>query len=326
VTGRADRAVGCLVAGAVGDALGAPIEFMGIEEIRRRFGPDGLTDYAPVYGRRGAITDDTQMTLFTAEALVGRDPTDRVPALREAYLRWLSTQDGLGGGGDGLLAFAELHSNRAPGNTCMSALAATRRGARGSVAAPINNSKGCGGVMRAAPAGFVAATAQDAFDLGCELAAITHGHPSGYLPAGVLAAAVHQLLDGEPLAATIERGTALATAQPGHEETVSVLRAAAALAAAGRPTPEALESLGGGWTGEEALAIAVAAALTASDLADGLLLAVNHSGDSDSTGSLCGNLLGARDGVTAVPPRWLDELELREVIVASARALVPQRS
>jgi len=61
---------GCLLGGAVGDALGAPIEFDDLAKIRSRFGPAGLRDYAPAYGRVDAFTDDTQMTLFTAEGLI----------------------------------------------------------------------------------------------------------------------------------------------------------------------------------------------------------------------------------------------------------------
>jgi ADP-ribosylglycohydrolase len=63
------RVRGCLLGGAIGDALGAPVEFMRLAQIKKRFGPDGTVDYAPAYGRIGAITDDTQMTLFTAESV-----------------------------------------------------------------------------------------------------------------------------------------------------------------------------------------------------------------------------------------------------------------
>jgi ADP-ribosyl-[dinitrogen reductase] hydrolase len=309
---RHDRILGCLLAGAVGDALGAPVEFLTTSAIRARYGPTGITGYDEVYGRRGAITDDTQMTLFTAEALLGGgDPLDQ---LRDAYLRWLQTQDEPHPSGDGLLAVPELHSLRAPGNTCLAALRATRHGARGTPTDPINDSKGCGGVMRAAPAGLAARDPKQAFALGCDLAAITHGDPSGYLPAGALATAVHLLVDGSSLDAALDAAVAELSRYRGHKESITVFEAARAVAARGRPTPEDLEDLGGGWTGEEALAIAVCAALAATDLPDGLLLAVNHSGDSDSTGSLCGNLLGARDGATAVPTAWRDELELHEVI------------
>ena len=79
------------------------------------------------------------------------------------------------------------------------------------------------------------------------------------------------------------------------------------------------QSLGKGWVGNEALAIALLCALTAetrtpAGIADGLWHAVLHSGDSDSTGSITGNLLGAMVGVKGLPPRWLSQVELRPVI------------
>ncbi|MFV1988931.1 MAG: ADP-ribosylglycohydrolase family protein, partial [Gemmatimonadota bacterium] len=88
-----------MLGGAVGDALGAGIEFQTLDQIRGRHGPDGVTDYVPAYGRRGAITDDTQMTLFTAEGCIraqrrgeDRGACDPLNVVRGAYLRWLHTQ------------------------------------------------------------------------------------------------------------------------------------------------------------------------------------------------------------------------------------------
>ena len=96
-----DRFSGCLLGGAVGDALGAPAEFMSLASIRQRFGPAGIRDYHPAYGRLGAITDDTQMTMFTAEGLIqaydrGRERGIWHPPtmVYHAYRRWLETQDG----------------------------------------------------------------------------------------------------------------------------------------------------------------------------------------------------------------------------------------
>ncbi len=51
----------CLLGGAIGDALGAPIEFISIDQIRSTFGHEGLTDYSEAYGRIGAFTDDTPL-------------------------------------------------------------------------------------------------------------------------------------------------------------------------------------------------------------------------------------------------------------------------
>jgi ADP-ribosylglycohydrolase len=94
------------------------------------------------------------------------------------------------------------------------------------------------------------------------------------------------------------------------------MSAAIGLAARGVPGPEDLECLGGGWVGEEALAIAVACALAATEVGveGALALAVTHSGDSDSTGSVCGNLLGAQHGTEALPPAWVSSVEGRETI------------
>jgi len=95
-----DRFVGCLLGGAVGDALGWPVEFLSMAEIRRKFGPEGIRDFVQTAGGIGAITDDTQMTLFTAEGLIrefddsrlyGRAP-DYPASIYRSYLRWLHTQ------------------------------------------------------------------------------------------------------------------------------------------------------------------------------------------------------------------------------------------
>ena len=108
------------------------VEFLSLDEIRARFGPDGVRELAPACGRAGAITDDTQMTLFTAEGLVLAaragvlDRTDEVARIvHRAYLRWLRTQGGTSAhptferANEGwLLDVAELHAVRAPGSTC----------------------------------------------------------------------------------------------------------------------------------------------------------------------------------------------------------------
>src|SRR5260370_35340613 len=103
-----------------------------------------------------------------------------------------------------------------------------------------------------------------------------------------------------------------------HQETLAAIEQAEALAEARPRERSALRVMGKGFVAEEALAMGLYCALSARDFEDGLILAVNHSGDSDSTGSITGNLLGAAAGVEAIPDRWLRNLELRTTIEALA--------
>jgi len=301
------------------------VEFDSLADIRRRYGADGLTGFPP---EAGHITDDTQMTLFTAEGLIrahhrfARRCFDyAVDELWAAYRRWLATQrEAPAGGGAGLMddgdgdspglvAEPVLQHRRGPGNTCVSALAGAEPG---SVEMPVNDSKGCGGVMRVAPVGLVALRP---CGLGIASAALTHGHASGYLSAGAGAEIIARVRAGEGLRPAAEAAIEAVTPWPGHEETVAALRGALALADQEPvPTPEAVANLGEGWVGEEALAIAVYCALCGGSFEAAVLAAANHSGDSDSTAAITGNLLGAAGGRAAVPEPWIAALAERALI------------
>lgn len=337
-----ERFTGCLLGGAVGDALGAPVEFMSRQRIHQQFGPQGINDYAPAFGGLGVITDDTQMALFTAEGLLRADVRGRMrgmchppSVIAHAYLRWLVTQGmeptpevregvldrGLEEAPGWLIQHRKLHHRRAPGNTCLSALQSmTQLGDEA-----VNNSKGCGGVMRVAPVGLYLWPRRDvgpAFELGCQTAAITHAHPSGILPAGVLAEVILQLLHGNTLRGALELAKEELRNHADHEETSQFLITAIELADSNLSPEQAISFIGEGWVAEEALAIAVYCALVAEDFRHGVMLAVNHDGDSDSTGAIAGNLLGVMHGVNAIPSSWLEPLELREVITEVAQDLL----
>ena len=330
------RIRGCLLGGAVGDALGAPVEFMSIDAIREIYGAEGVTGNEHPFRGHLAITDDTQMTLFTAEGVIraahrglSRAPGTFETVLHNAYRRWMVTQGygwhqrietepcSVDRSDSWLLREEVLHARRAPGGTCVRYLLAENvpgRAAFGRTDAPTNESKGCGGVMRVAPIGLAT---DDPFRLACKAAAITHGHPTGWLAAGAFAEIVWYVADGatprDAALRTLERNGL--TGHAGHEETSGALRAALALANGGQePCPELVEMLGRGWVADEALAIGLYCALVARDFRHGVLLAVNHSGDSDSTASICGNLLGALLGEEAIPEQWLDDLEARTII------------
>lgn len=323
-----DRLVGSLVAGAAGDALGAPVEFYPLDEIRARHGPAGVTGHLPDRHGIARITDDTQMTMFTADGLIrafadGKDPAESV---WRAYLRWLRTQFGDRDDDrrpdDGWLMDCEaLWSQRAPGSTCIGGL---RTGRMGTPDEPLNHSKGCGGVMRVAPVGFVAGrlgSTEAVFDLGVATAAATHGHPSGYLPAGFAAATIAELVAGRELPAALDAAEAILGTRRGHEATLAAVRQARDLARDASGIPEEIADLGEGWTGEEALAIALFSVLATGDPRAALLLAVNHDGDTDSTGAIAGNLVGAAAGAGAIPPDLWRPLELLHPLLRLATEL-----
>jgi len=332
-----DRVHGALLGGAVGDALGAPVEFISLAEIQSEFGNSGIVDFAPAFGRIGAITDDTQMTLFTAEGVLRayvrgqlRGIVSITSVVCHAYMRWLLTQGGVPKGKalsvdkSGLLwPIAELHSCRAPGNTCLSALMARTRfdSARAD-----NDSKGAGGIMRIAPIAMIFANQPDAtervFQLAKEAAWITHGHPSGYLSAGAFAAILHTLLLDGAILDGVSRARSLLEHEHGSSECLAAMDAAMQLAENRPGSIAVLPQIGEGWVAEEALGVALYCALTAGDFAAGVRMAANHGGDSDTTGSLTGQLLGALYGVNAIPAHWLAQLELRELISVLAQDLI----
>jgi len=338
----------CLLGGAIGDALGAPVEFMSRHQICSRFGPDGLRDFADWHHGIGAVTDDTQMTLFTAEGVI-QSHRDNLPlelSLGIAYQCWLSTQQNFYCSHlpDGtpvtkwsrLLKDRRLRGQRAPGLTCLDALES-----KDTVdALATNTSKGCGGLMRVAPIGlyfarrYSAEPQQDsfennaalAFQLGSLAAQLTHGHPSGFLSAGAFSAIIFQIVLGQPLRTAVKASLALLSAQPHHKETSQAIKQAVARARADkRFSQQSFTELGRGWVAEEALAMSLYCALTAESFADGLICAVNHDGDSDSTGAIAGNLLGCLFGLNEIPSNWRASVECADLIEQMASDLTELR-
>jgi ADP-ribosylglycohydrolase len=295
-----------------------------MREIERRFGHGGIRDFEHAYGRTGAITDDTQMALFTLEGLLrahvaqhDRGDGDVPGQVHAAYKRWLRTQHesypALFDDDDGwLIKQRELWSVRAPGNTCIHALELDLPD--GTPAR--NDSKGCGGVMRVAPVGLLLA---NPFDLGGKLAALTHGHPTSTHAsaafAAIIAALVHEAQD---LPAAVEHARRLLQAEQDAEETLAAIDLACDLAerrnTIGIPYELGPRAGGGGWVAEEALAIAIYCCLAEPDPLGALRRSVNHDGDTDSTGAIAGNLLGAMHGTAWLPAHWLETLELADLM------------
>ena len=332
-----DKFRGCLIGGAAGDALGYAVEFMGEAGIIRKYGEKGITAYDLSDGK-ALISDDTQMTLFTAAGLlrgtacgITADQPDRYAgAINLAYLDWLKTQERRfplkeDPRAAWLVNVPELFSPRAPGNTCLAAL---HDGGNGTPERPINGSKGCGGVMRVAPIGLYfndrGRKITEICRIGAEAAALTHGHPLGWLPAAALVQMIQEISQDE---AGISEAAlhSLDTVEEMWPETkerlifTQLIRKAVDLAAGDTDDLQAIHRLGEGWVGEEALAIAVyCAAKYADDPDKALIAAVNHKGDSDSTGAIAGNMIGAKAGLSGIPAKYTEHLELKDLIIEVA--------
>ncbi|MYZ39340.1 ADP-ribosylglycohydrolase family protein [Streptomyces sp. MnatMP-M17] len=334
VWGRAEqqdfrsRVRGSLLGGAIGDALGAGVSALTLEEIRAAHGPDGVTDFVPAYGRRGAITAATQLTLFTVDGLiraqVRRDtgawhpPTD----VHRAHLRWAATQRDWGPDvrrkDNGWLAQEEwLYARRGPALSCLTGFGDDIMGTLDKPKNP--TARDAGALVRSAPFGLLVGwEPQLVCQLAVECAAQTHGHPAAYLSAGAFAVIVHALARAESLDAGVQRALALLAPRPGHQPVTEALQRALGTVRQGIPGPGRISGLGDGRAAEDTLAVAVYCALVSEDIRHGLRLAVNHDGPSCATATLCGSLLGALHGETALPPAWLAELEGRPTLLEIA--------
>ena len=371
--GKLNLVRGSLIGGAAGDALGYAVEFDRYNEIISKYGQPGITKYELVDGV-AEISDDTQMTLFTANGMlmgltrgymrgIGGVPEFYVEyAYQDWYNTQMNTYETTMEEDDQfctrrhtwLSALPQLYSRRAPGNTCLTAISEMLNGET-----PKNNSKGCGGVMRVAPYGLFCACHDVRYDIeeidvaGGEIARLTHKHPLGWIPAIVLTHILYRIVkdgdfEGQTKAAAakhfadivneaIDQLPSFMVMHPVSEMTWKkeqsigevfhndverqreLIERALFLAGNDLTDIENITRLGEGWVGEETLAIAVyAVARHIDSFEDTLIAAVNHDGDSDSTGAVAGDIIGAIIGYDAIPAKFKEHLELHDVILAIA--------
>ncbi len=359
--GNIDKYRGCLLGGAAGDALGYAIEFDREEAIAARYGSRGIRNYRLDKRGLAPFSDDTQMTLYTANSLLcslaalsaqassyaqasggtqtsgGTQASDGAPALvsptalaayapaqmAQFYVEWMYTQVSpypLAEPKAWISNLPELFASRAPGVTCMNACEAMANGAKA-----VNNSKGCGGIMRMAPVGLINTcpnfSGVELQRLGAQLSELTHCHELGWMPAGVFAHIVSLLARDEASSVREAATQALNTlpeAFPNAHylgQLQELLRYTLRLADSDIPDLEAIHALGEGWVAEEALAIGLLCSLRhENDFEGAITSAVNHGGDSDSTGAIAGNIVGAHLGLAGIPQHYLEHLELRDTI------------
>ena len=333
-----DRVRGSIIGGAIGDALGYPVEFIySFEGIQKRYGENGITRldtyqwWTDTNMGKAVISDDTQMTLFTALGILNAKEKGMapVPAICNAYIEWLYTQKSMRSKryndcwiGD----LPELNVRRAPGYTCVSALESIIKNRE-----PMNDSKGCGG-MRIAPIPLYGISKNRIKDiaaldqLAADVAEITHKHVLGYIPAYVMSHIICCLATDESptkerfskyVTEAMQKATQKYACLKYYTDILQTLMyKALTLACEDIPDNDAIRQIGEGWVAEETLAIAVyCCAKHFDDFEKAMIASVNHGGDSDSTGAVTGNILGAAIGYEAIPEHLKADLQLHDVIL-----------
>jgi ADP-ribosylglycohydrolase len=324
-----DRFQGCLLGLAIGDALGYPVEFLSLPEIRKRYGPDGIQDLT---GNPALHSDDTQTSMAVARALVdaGQDGVENwMEALVREFLIWLRSPE----------------NDRAPGNTTIKGCQNLEAGISWNESGLVE-SKSCGAIMRVAPIGLYYRSDPSELRLAAWASAIaTHAHPTALVCAEVTAFCVSWAVGRVDPSEYWERikalqrdslqswdpvlGTSWRRAGYSRPEDYLAVGWAQLLAelekmplALAKDPADVCEILGGGWGSDEALACALACVLESpKDYLTAVRRGANTGGDSDSIACIAGAISGAYLGHNAIPKDWRRHIENRPTLIELSRQL-----
>jgi len=300
-------------AGAIGDSFGYNVEFQSWEHIRITYGGPIMFSNCDNY----IASDDTQMTLFCLEALKNNHQNndnneDILKRIYEYYLDWNATQYHDLVIKNDFSKQKELQKRQAPGRTCLTALGSGRCG---TMENKINDSKGCGGIMRVAPIAFLNKNLDDIIYLGNMQAAITHGHPEGYLSSGFFAGLLYLGLKGFSFEDAYKEVKAKISLNKESKDFINYLNNLENNLETEFNNPNDMtEILGEGWTGETALGLAVYAFKHGKSFEHALVISTNHRGDSDSTASMAGQLFAAFNDLDSEDLEVYNNIDLKNVI------------
>jgi ADP-ribosylglycohydrolase len=311
----ADRYRACLLTGAIGDALGRPVEGMPREDVVRpvdEFRPWRGWESGPV----GTITDDTQLTMVVAECLLSNGGRIDPPDLAAWFVEWLPVARGIG------------HATR---QAVGSLAAGTPWWEAGEASA------GNGAAMRAAPVGLAFRGDPAALREQAALSAIpTHADPLAVTSTVLMASAVAWCVGRAPGTDALGLLDHLAVAGEGlwdepveerHLRRTGTVRLSERIAEIADmvdwPAGRAFDHLYNGAFVLESLPAALWCFLSAPDDPAAVVVTAAGGGrDADTVASMAGNLAGAFNGTAALPRRWLDELEYRDHLVELADGLL----
>ncbi|GAB3525890.1 ADP-ribosylglycohydrolase family protein [Arthrobacter monumenti] len=329
----AARVHGCLLGGALGDALGYAVRSSSLGQASGNFRTGRHTDLSQL-AAPAAFSDETQLTLFAVDGLLEalRWANDGVPAdekacLWLAYLRWLRTQD-VRLPEDAPVPPPEwldqqpvMQHRRDPDEACLTGLGS---GEMGTAARPVNpDERGFGTVVRSAPFGLLPYVGPEmAYKLSTDTASLTHGHPAARQSAAAFSWIIHHIMhDGGTLASATASAVERLRREPSPEPAVlQRLEQALKLGNQAPLEPEDLNAeLGTGQLAEEALAIGLYAALATETLATETAAAVakteSASGAPETTAA--SEASGASEASAASDAPGAAEAHFRAAVVLS---------
>ena len=332
---KRDRIRGAMIGCAAGDALGYPVEVLSEAAIVERYGLRGITDYDLDENGTARITADTQLMLLSANGILFAHTRGALRGIMAPvytyfpgfYMDWyrLQTEKRPHRARCGWInAYPALSAKRALSPTVMEVAASKKFG---SMDEPVNDSKGSACLLRAVPIGLsYSRDPNRIIELGANTAALTHGNEVAWMTSGALALIISLIIHQELSITEAVNQTlkALEETFPDSRTTVVYellrsIRPAVSLASSASSDLDAIHSLGEGWVAEEALAIGLLCALRhENDIAGAMTFAANHGGNSNTTAAIAGMLVGARIGFNAIPDRFVDRLELVDVILELA--------
>ena len=331
---KRDRIRGAMIGCAAGDALGYPVKVLSEAAIVERYGLRGITAYDLDENGTARITADTQLMLLSANGILFAHTRGALRGIMAPvyqyfdafYMDWyrLQTTERASRSRVGWInAYPALSAKRAPSPTSMRVFSSDKFG---SMDEPVNDSKGSGCLLRAVPIGL-SYSDDPAYilDLAANTAALTHGNEVAWVASGVLALIISLIIHQELSIAEAVNETLKALdksfpdSRKAVHELLSSIWSARPLATSASSDLDAIHALGEGWVANEALAIGILCALRyENDIAGAMTCAANHGGNSNATAAIAGMLVGARIGFNAIPDRFVDRLELVDVILELA--------
>lgn len=299
--------LGCIYGLAIGDAMGFPVEFFTLEQIRRIFGKEGITGFESFRQRKmltpsknpiGFYSDDTQMSIATARGLLG-SKDDSV----EEIMNNISTE---------YIAWSESPDMRAYGRTCIRGVINMKKGMHWKNSG-IPEGDGCGTAMRVSPIGlYFYDDLKKLTEVSCAASACTHGHPTAIASGIITAYAISQVLNStspEKIFENVLRNSQ--NLEKGLGEKIFKVKEILEY----ENHFDALKELGLGWEAGEAVALALYCFMkNPNDYRKTILMGANTEGDSDSIASMAGAISGAYNGIKAIPQEWIEQIENRELL------------